>query len=102
MMGMNASISHDAKLIEDLGGPARVAELLGYDKSAGGTQRVHNWCKRGIPPAVRLARPDLFPPPPANVPATGGTDAPATERVEAARGADRRQGERRDGERRSG
>lgn len=52
-------MSEDAILIESLGGPAKVAELLGYDKH-GGTQRVHNWLARGIPPKVKLERPDLF------------------------------------------
>lgn len=41
-----------------MGGPARVAELLGLQKH--GTQRVHNWTSRGIPAAVKLMRPDLF------------------------------------------
>lgn len=50
----------DRQLIVDLGGPAKVAELLGYDKDAGGVQRVHNWLARGIPPRVKLERPDLF------------------------------------------
>lgn len=53
--GMN-----DAALIRSLGGPARVAELLGYDKAKGGIQRVQNWLTRGIPPKVKLERPDLF------------------------------------------
>lgn len=51
----------DKALIEQLGGPTRVAELLGYDKY-GGVQRVHNWLTRGIPPAVKVERPDLFMP----------------------------------------
>ncbi|HVL77600.1 MAG TPA: hypothetical protein VM406_16420 [Noviherbaspirillum sp.] len=50
----------DKKLIEDLGGPAKVAEQLGYDKAQGGVQRVHNWMTRGIPAKVKLERPDLF------------------------------------------
>ena len=50
----------DSQLIERLGGPARVAELLGYDKRSGGVQRVHNWRSRGIPARVKLERPDLF------------------------------------------
>lgn len=50
---------NDRDLIQALGGAAKVAELLGYEKE-GGTQRVHNWIARGIPPAVKLARPDLF------------------------------------------
>lgn len=49
----------DRKLIESLGGPARVAELLEYDKS-GGVQRVQNWLKRGIPAAIKVAHPNLF------------------------------------------
>jgi hypothetical protein len=49
----------DSQLIDDLGGPARVAERLGYDK-LGGVQRVQNWKTRGIPPKVKLEHPDLF------------------------------------------
>lgn len=49
----------DADLIRDLGGPTKVAELLGYDK-AGGAQRVQNWLVRGIPAHVKVERPDLF------------------------------------------
>ena len=55
-------MSNDKKLIDGLGGPARVAELLGYGKQ-GGVQRVQNWTTRGIPPRVKLERPDLFPQP---------------------------------------
>lgn len=51
----------DAKIIDDLGGPAKVAELLGYPSDIG-TQRVHNWKVRGIPAKVRLAHLDLFRP----------------------------------------
>ena len=51
---------NDAALIQELGGPARVAELLGYDKAKGGIQRVQNWLTRGIPSKVKLERPDLF------------------------------------------
>jgi hypothetical protein len=49
----------DSQIIKELGGPAKVAELLGYDKH-GGTQRVQNWVARGIPPRVKVERPDLF------------------------------------------
>lgn len=52
-------MSEDGAIIESLGGPAKVAELLGYDK-AGGVQRVHNWITRGIPPRVKLEHPDVF------------------------------------------
>jgi hypothetical protein len=50
----------DKKLIMNLGGPTKVAELLGLDKAKGGIQRVQNWITRGIPPKEKLARPDLF------------------------------------------
>ncbi|MGC4396018.1 hypothetical protein [Hydrogenophaga sp. T2] len=50
----------DAELIKSLGGPTKLAELLGYDKASGGVQRVQNWTTRGIPAAVKLQRPDLF------------------------------------------
>lgn len=50
---------NDAQLIEHLGGPAKVAELLGIDKN-GGVQRVFNWITRGIPARVKVERPDLF------------------------------------------
>lgn len=54
-------IQADRKLINDLGGPAKVAEILSLPK-VGGQQRVHNWMSRGIPAAVKVARPDLFMP----------------------------------------
>lgn len=53
-------MSNDAELIKALGGVSKVAELLGYDKDSGGIQRVQNWLTRGIPPKVKLERPDLF------------------------------------------
>lgn len=49
----------DGEIIKELGGPATVAEMLGYEKH-GGTQRVQNWITRGIPPKVKLDHPDLF------------------------------------------
>ncbi len=49
----------DAELIKELGGPTKVAELLGFEKS-GGPQRVQNWLTRGIPAKVKVERPDLF------------------------------------------
>jgi len=49
----------DADLIEDLGGAAKVAAILGFDR-AGGVQRVHNWKLRGIPARVKLEWPHLF------------------------------------------
>lgn len=61
-MDKSAHIQSDRQVIERLGGPAKVAELLGYEKSLGGTQRVCNWLARGIPAAVKVERPDLFMP----------------------------------------
>ncbi|USE79012.1 hypothetical protein NDR89_20460 [Cupriavidus gilardii] len=61
----------DRELIEQLGGAARVAELLKF-KKPGGVQRVHNWKERGIPAAVKLAHPELFLSKP-----TGTVEAPA-------------------------
>jgi len=49
----------DSELIAKLGGPAKVAELLGLPKP-GGVQRVQNWLYRGIPSAIKVLRPDLF------------------------------------------
>ena len=70
----------DRKLIQDLGGPAKVAELLQFDKTKGGVQRVQNWMTRGIPPKVKLQRPDLFLP---DLAKTGATVAPSTDQVSA-------------------
>lgn len=50
----------DQDLIRHLGGPAKLAQLLGYDKRAGGVQRVHNWVSRGIPAKVKLEHADIF------------------------------------------
>lgn len=52
-------IARDKALIDELGGPAKLAGKLGYDKD-GGVQRVQNWMTRGIPAAVKVDRPDLF------------------------------------------
>jgi hypothetical protein len=49
----------DGDLIDKLGGPAKVCELLNIPKH-GGIQRVQNWKARGIPARVKLERPDLF------------------------------------------
>lgn len=55
----------DADLIRKLGGPTKVANLLGLPKF-GGAQRIQNWMARGIPSAVKVQRPDLFMPELAN------------------------------------
>lgn len=49
----------DAELIEFHGGPTKLAKRLGYPEN-GGVQRVQNWVKRGIPPAVKVKYPSLF------------------------------------------
>lgn len=54
------SLEDDKKTINSHGGPAKVAELLGYQKH-GGVQRVQNWIARGIPARVKLDNPELFP-----------------------------------------
>lgn len=51
----------DKELIDALGGPAKVVELLGLSGVPGQVQRVHNWKSRGIPALVRLNHPDVFP-----------------------------------------
>ena len=50
----------DAELIYRLGGPKKVAELLGLDVYHGGWQRVCNWVHRGIPWKVKAERAALF------------------------------------------
>lgn len=52
---------HDANLIHRLGGPSKVAELIGIEKH-GGAQRVQNWLVRGIPYKVKVDFPNLFMP----------------------------------------
>lgn len=49
-------MSSDKDLIENLGGPAKLAARLGYS-----VQRVQNWKGRGIPAQVRLDHPEVFP-----------------------------------------
>lgn len=57
---MEEPVDHpDWALVIALGGPVKVAALLGYAKE-GGVQRVQNWKARGIPPAVKVAHPHLF------------------------------------------
>jgi hypothetical protein len=60
--------NRDKQLIEALGGPAKVAELLGLPKY-GGVQRVQNWTNRGIPYEMKVRHPALFMPELATAPA---------------------------------
>lgn len=53
-------IAADRALLKQLGGPTRVADILGFDKANGGIQRVQNWMTRGIPSEQKVERPDLF------------------------------------------
>lgn len=57
---MDTTIKKDAERIAELGGPAAVARLLGFDPACG-TQRVHNWTTRGIPVRIKYQHPELFP-----------------------------------------
>lgn len=52
-------IHPDWVLIEALGGPAKVAERLGWAKD-GGLQRIQNWKRRGVPAPVKVEHPELF------------------------------------------
>lgn len=54
-----SKLAEDVALIEKLGGPAAVAKKLKLPPSSG-VQTVQNWKTRGIPPKVKLSRPDLF------------------------------------------
>jgi hypothetical protein len=56
---MDSQIKKDAELIEQLGGPTKLAQILGYEMPIG-VQRVSNWRTRGIPAKVKVDRPDLF------------------------------------------
>ena len=49
----------DAQLIDSHGGPAKLAEKLGWSESKA-IQRIHNWKSRGIPAAVKLKFPLIF------------------------------------------
>lgn len=52
-------LQKDRDLIDQLGGPTRLAQRLGFDK-LGGAQRVSNWRVRGIPASVKVQFPHLF------------------------------------------
>lgn len=52
-------MNNDKEQIVELGGPTKLAELLGYAKQ-GGVQRVQNWMVRGIPSKVKLDHPEIF------------------------------------------
>lgn len=62
--GMEKKPHRDWKLIAALGGPARVAQCLGWQDEAGVIQRIQNWKYRGIPELLRYQRQDVFGPAP--------------------------------------
>lgn len=49
----------DAILIEELGGPTAVSDLLNFEKP-NGPARVANWQVRGIPAQVKVDHPEIF------------------------------------------
>lgn len=49
----------DTELINSLGGPTKVADLLKL-QGAGRVQRVQNWFSRGIPSKVKVDHPEIF------------------------------------------
>lgn len=49
----------DADLIDELGGPTAVSDMLGYEKP-NGPARVSNWQVRGIPAQVKVDHPEIF------------------------------------------
>ncbi|RKR46281.1 hypothetical protein [Paraburkholderia sp. BL17N1] len=58
-MSKHPDLHPDSAIIDAHGGPAKLAEKLGYDKS-GGVQRIQNWRTRGIPDKVKVKFPELF------------------------------------------
>lgn len=49
----------DKEIIQKHGGTSALAHKLGFDKK-NGPQRVNNWVKRGIPPAIKIKYPEIF------------------------------------------
>jgi hypothetical protein len=72
----------DKELIRELGGPTKLAVLLGYDKTQGGVQRVQNWISRGIPPQVKLDFPHIFLTPFGGASANDGSRARMSEAID--------------------
>lgn len=65
-MVCNVGMESAQKIIDRLGGPAKLAEKLGLSGRPGQIQRISNWKKRGIPARVMLDHPHVFelkPPP---------------------------------------
>jgi hypothetical protein len=49
-----------SRLIDAAGGNSALAQKLGIDKGVGTLQRISNWRKRGMPPAVMLEHYDTI------------------------------------------
>lgn len=49
----------ETHVIDFLGGPKKVAEMLGLIGTPGAIQRVANWKRRGIPSRVLVSNPDF-------------------------------------------
>jgi hypothetical protein len=57
---MTTETTHeDAQIIKFFGGPAALARKLELNERHA-TQRVSNWIKRGIPPAIRVKHRRIF------------------------------------------
>ena len=50
----------EKNLIDIMGGPTKVAQLLGIVNERGVIQRISNWKKRGIPAQVMLTHNKVF------------------------------------------
>lgn len=52
--------SETKRIIRAAGGDAAFAKLLGIEQQEGVAQRVNNWKRRGLPPAVELEHYDTI------------------------------------------
>lgn len=59
-MVFNVGMNKPTHIIDLLGGPSKVAELLGWKGKPGQIQRIHNWKVRGVPARILLEHPDVF------------------------------------------
>jgi hypothetical protein len=53
----NIDMHSQTNIIDALGGPKKVAEMLGLSREPGAIQRVGNWKRRGIPAQVLIDNP---------------------------------------------
>mgnify|MGYP000942257663 CR=1 FL=1 len=59
MTAMAIFLHADAALVDHLGGPAALADQLGFTGSSR-VQRIQNWKYRGIPEVIRLRHREIF------------------------------------------